>query len=74
MLGRAYSATADVPPELAKRKVSTSIKSLTLRQALDAVCAAADCRWEIEELPPVHDPPAPPYPSRVIHVRDRRGR
>ncbi|MGE5359688.1 MAG: energy transducer TonB [Bacteroidales bacterium] len=71
MLGRAFRATADVPANLATRKVTTSIKSQTLRQALDAMCAAADCQWEIEELPPVHNPPAPPYPSRVIHVRDR---
>ncbi len=69
-LASSIRGTVDLAPSLAGRKVTVSIKSATLRQALDAICAQARCRWEMIEGPPIHEPPAPPYPSRVFHVTD----
>lgn len=73
-LANSFKASVDVLPSIAGRKVSMTINSATLRQALDAVCAAAQCRWELVEGPPSHRPPAPPEPSRVIRVRDAADR
>jgi len=46
------SDNVEAAPSVADRKVSLEIKSATLRQAFDAVCAAAQCRWEIVEGSP----------------------
>jgi len=72
-LASSFRGTVRLAPSLTGRRVSVTIKSATLRQAFDAVCAAARCRWEVIEGPPVHQPPAPPYPSRVFDVTDAGG-
>lgn len=51
MLARMYDSQVTVAPALNDRKVALSIKNATLRQAFDAVCHVASCRWEIVEQP-----------------------
>jgi TonB family protein len=58
---------------LFRSKVSVVIKSMSLRQALDAVCAVAGCRWELVEGPPVRRLRIPPAPSRRVRVSDASG-
>lgn len=50
-LARMYETEVDLAPALKGRRVALSIKSATLRQALDAVCVVAGCRWELVNTP-----------------------
>jgi TonB family protein len=57
------AAELDIAPALRYRKLTVDIKNATLRQALDAMCAAAGCRWELLE-----------QPKRILRVTDSGGR
>ncbi|MDO8836154.1 MAG: hypothetical protein Q7V01_11185 [Vicinamibacterales bacterium] len=50
-LARIYEADVDLAPALKGRRVALSLKSATLRHALDAVCVVAGCRWELVNTP-----------------------
>jgi TonB family protein len=50
-LARMYDAQVEMAPELTGRKVAVTITSATLRQAFDAVCRVASCRWQLVESP-----------------------
>ncbi len=50
-LARLLGAEVALSPALEGRRIALTIKSASLRQALDAVCAVADCRWTLEDEP-----------------------
>ncbi|MCX6539482.1 MAG: hypothetical protein NT151_11210 [Acidobacteria bacterium] len=63
MLARMYDAQVEVAPALSDRKVALSVKGATLRQAFDAICRVAPCRWELVE-----------QPKRLVRVTERSGK
>lgn len=50
-LARLYEADVVLSPALEGRRIALTIKSASLRQALDAVCAVAGCAWTLEDTP-----------------------
>ena len=60
MLARMLDAQVDVAPALNGRKLAVTIKAATMRQAFDAVCRVASCRWQLVEKP-----------KRVVRVTER---
>ncbi len=59
MLARMRNAEVELDPALQGRKTTVSIRDASLRQAFDAVCRNASCRWELIEKP-----------KRIVRVTD----